>query len=175
MKAKIATVQKWPIDSPSTYGKTTSSTPLPRPLSPNVPPLTRTHPRPNDSTEIFFLGIGDAFAGLANLLITKDRVYTRVSGVIAFVSENPVRAIASSTQTWLSKWYKENSLVFVSDQHTVFETENHGGRRPSKRYGNLRPVKERSLNEMVRVHRDETWQWILERCGSDGDETESER
>lgn len=32
-----------------------------------------------------------------------------VSGVICFVAENPVRAVASTTITWLSKWYKEVS------------------------------------------------------------------
>ncbi|KAL1959893.1 hypothetical protein VTO42DRAFT_561 [Malbranchea cinnamomea] len=128
---------------------------------------------PNEATEIFFMGVGDAFAGLANLLINKDRVYNRISGVVSFVSENPLRAIASTTQTWLSKWYKENSLVFVSDQHTVFDT-GPNARKPSKRYGNLKPVKERTLNEMVLKHREEVWQWMQERCVSDQDETESE-
>lgn len=41
-----------------------------------------------------------------------------VSGVICFVAENPVRAVASTTITWLSKWYKEVSLsLFIP---TVF-------------------------------------------------------
>lgn len=35
-----------------------------------------------------------------------------VSGVICFVAENPVRAVASTTITWLSKWYKEVSVSF---------------------------------------------------------------
>lgn len=131
--------------------------------------------RPNDHPEVFLLGIGDAFAGLANLLITKDRVYTRVSGVIAFVAENPVRAVSSHTQTWLSKWYKENSRVYVSDAHTVFEQERQTGKKAPKRYGDIVAAKESGLNAMVRAHREEVWEWILARCGGEDDETESER
>jgi hypothetical protein len=36
-----------------------------------------------------------------------ENLYKRVNGVVSFVAENPVRAIASPTQTWLSKWYRE--------------------------------------------------------------------
>ena len=79
--------------------------------------------RPNEATEIFFIGMGHAFYGVANLLINRGKhllpalhsttltqaetLYKRVNGVISFVAENPVRAIASHTQVWLSRWYKE--------------------------------------------------------------------
>lgn len=45
-----------------------------------------------------------------------DSIYQRVNSVISFVAENPVRAIASHTQVWLSKWYKEvrSALFFLS-------------------------------------------------------------
>ncbi|KAL2366192.1 hypothetical protein RJZ56_000840 [Blastomyces dermatitidis] len=62
---------------------------------------------PNDATSIFFLGVGNAYFGLANLLVNTERVHERVSGVISFVAESPVRAVSSNTTTWLSKWYKE--------------------------------------------------------------------
>lgn len=41
--------------------------------------------------------------------MTLENLYKRLNGVISFVSENPVRAVASHTQTWLSKWYREVS------------------------------------------------------------------
>lgn len=72
------------------------------------------------------MGIGNAFYGVANLLINRgkldhygaaeseflispDTLYERINGVISFVAENPVRAVASHTQVWLSRWYKEVS------------------------------------------------------------------
>lgn len=74
------------------------------------------------------MGVGSAFYGVANLLINRgmhlspsgstwtaltevENLYTRVSGIVSFVAENPVRAIASPTQVWLSKWYREVSGV----------------------------------------------------------------
>jgi histone deacetylase 6 len=89
------------------------------------------HGRPNEATEIFFFGIGDAYGGLANLIINKggfhppiqsnskltfasheDRVYNRISGVVSVVGNNHLRPIYSHTQTWLSKWYKEVSNTY---------------------------------------------------------------
>lgn len=74
------------------------------------------------------MGVGSAFYGVANLLINRgmhvslsgptqtvltgvENLYKRVSGIVSFVAENPVRAIASPTQVWLSKWYREVSGV----------------------------------------------------------------
>ncbi|KAJ5626517.1 histone deacetylase [Penicillium herquei] len=113
---------------------------------------------PNDATEIFFMGIGSAFCGVANLLIQRENLYKRVNGCISFVAANPVRAIASATQTWLSKWYRENSLVFVAKTHGIWE------RKPSKRYGMLRASPKSGLNEMLAEHKQEVFEWISDRA-----------
>lgn len=73
------------------------------------------------------MGIGTAFYGVTSLLInrgmlnvanvwtillmTADNLYQNVNGVISFVSDHPVRAVASATQTWMSKWYREVSKL----------------------------------------------------------------
>ncbi|KAF4291467.1 hypothetical protein LV165_005248 [Aspergillus fumigatus] len=140
---------------------------------------------PNEATEIFFIGIGNAFYGVANLLINRgrmaldkwlkqqltkiDTLYKRVNGVISFVAENPVRAIASHTQVWLSRWYKDNSLVFVSHMHGVWNNVETR-RKPSKRYGHLIQSPKAGLSEMLMHHKDEVFKWIEERA----DEAESE-
>ncbi|EGE07161.1 histone deacetylase hda1 [Trichophyton equinum CBS 127.97] len=119
----------------------------------------------NDTSRIFFMGVGDAFLGLANLLINKERVHTMVSGVICFVAENPVRAVASTTITWLSKWYKEekNSLVFVSHRHMVWEGQENK-QKQYKRYGRLvKSTAAHTLNEMLVDHRADVFKWIEER------------
>ncbi|GAB1210101.1 hypothetical protein APSETT445_008891 [Aspergillus pseudonomiae] len=130
---------------------------------------------PNEATEIFLLGIGNAFYGVANLLINRDTLYKRVNGVISFVAENPVRAIASHTQVWLSRWYKDNSLVFVSHTHGVWNTvENR--RKPSKRYGHLIQSSKSGLSEMLVHHQEEVFQWIEDRADThESEETEEEK
>ncbi|EFE37831.1 hypothetical protein TRV_07489 [Trichophyton verrucosum HKI 0517] len=133
--------------------------------------LLLTTRRTNDTSRIFFMGVGDAFLGLANLLINKERVHTMVSGVICFVAENPVRAVASTTITWLSKWYKEyrrsnkmkNSLVFVSHRHMVWEGQENK-QKQYKRYGRLvKSTAAHTLNEMLVNHRADVFKWIEER------------
>ncbi|KAJ5958003.1 Histone deacetylase class II [Penicillium vulpinum] len=123
----------------------------------------------NQATDIFLLGVGNAFLGVANLLINRENLYKRVNGVVSFVSEHPVRAIASHTQTWLSKWYRENSLVFVSHSHGVWTALD---RRPSKRYGQLVHSPKTNLNEMLDEHKEEVYKWISERA--DGEEESEE-
>ncbi|KAL1973489.1 hypothetical protein VTN31DRAFT_6124 [Thermomyces dupontii] len=128
---------------------------------------------PNDATHIFFLGVGDAFYGVANLLINRDSIYQRVNSVISFVADNPVRAVASPTQVWLSRWYKENSLVFVSHTHGVWNnTENR--RKPSKRYGRLIQSPRTGLNEMLLHHKHEVFKWIEDRVAADEEDMSEE-
>ncbi|KAL2828050.1 hypothetical protein BDW59DRAFT_143701 [Aspergillus cavernicola] len=129
---------------------------------------------PNEATEIFFIGIGNAFYGVANLLINRDTLYQRVNGVISFVAENPVRAVASHTQVWLSRWYKDNSLVFVSHAHGVWKNTDTR-RKPSKRYGHLLQSPKAGLSEMLVHHKDEVFQWIQQRADLESDETEEEK
>ncbi|KAL3476461.1 hypothetical protein BJX99DRAFT_227752 [Aspergillus californicus] len=109
--------------------------------------------------QVFFIGIGNAFYGVANLLINRDTLYQHVSGVISFVAENPLRAVASHTQTWLSRWYKDNSLVFVSHAHGVWKTS----RKASKRYGHLSMSPKANLSEMLVHHKEEVFKWVRDR------------
>ncbi|EPS34986.1 hypothetical protein PDE_09951 [Penicillium oxalicum 114-2] len=124
-----------------------------------------------DKREVFFLGVGSAFAGVVNLLINRENLYKRVSGIISFVAENPVRAVASSTQVWLSKWYRDNSLVFVSESHAVWKDQD---RKPSKRYGTLFKSSKSSLGEMMTEHQQQVFEWLADRADEALDETEDE-
>ncbi|KAJ5765215.1 Histone deacetylase clr3 [Penicillium odoratum] len=112
---------------------------------------------PYQRPDIFFIGVGTAFYGITSLLINRDNLYQKVNSVISFVSSHPVRAVASPTQTWMSKWYRENSLVFVSHKHGVWD------RTPSKRYGSLRKSPQSTLTEMLGEHKEEVFDWISSR------------
>ncbi|KAL4805033.1 hypothetical protein BDV18DRAFT_141785 [Aspergillus unguis] len=127
---------------------------------------------PNEATEIFLMGVGNAFYGVANLLINRDTLYQRINGVISFVAKDPVRAVASHTQTWLSRWYKDNSLVFVSHAHGLWKTD----RKATKRYGRLIQSPESGLSNMLVHHKNEVFEWIDNRVEpSDSEETEEEK
>ncbi|KAJ6110855.1 histone deacetylase [Penicillium sp. IBT 16267x] len=120
---------------------------------------------PSNATDVFFMGVGTAFYGVTSLLINRDNLYQSVNGVISFVSDHPVRAVASATQTWMSKWYRENSLVFVSHKHGVWE------HKPSKRYGNLRKSPQATISDMLAEHKEEAFDWISDHIR---DQSESE-
>ncbi|EEH17458.2 hypothetical protein PABG_00021 [Paracoccidioides brasiliensis Pb03] len=122
---------------------------------------------PNDATSIFFLGVGDAYYGLTNLLVNTERVHERVNGVISFVAENPVRAVSSNTTTWLSKWYKDNSMVFVSHLHSVWSGPENS-RKFSKRHGRLIRSPNRGLNEMLNAHKEQVFKFIVDRVEGAG-------
>ncbi|OJJ43996.1 hypothetical protein ASPZODRAFT_18771 [Penicilliopsis zonata CBS 506.65] len=126
---------------------------------------------PNEAKEVFFVGIGNAFYGVANLLINRETLYKHVNGVVSFVAENPVRAIASHTQVWLSRWYKDNSLVFVSHTHGVWNNVD-ARRKPSKRYGQLIQSPQTGLSDMLLHHKEEVFRWLEERA--DVEESEEE-
>lgn len=124
-----------------------------------------------------------------------------VSGVICFVAENPVRAVASTTITWLSKWYKEvspskpthpatckerkerkntdkegekqNSIVFVSHRHMVWEGQE-SNKKQFKRYGRLvKSTEAHTLNEMLVNHKEDVFKWIEERVEAEASESSS--
>ncbi|WEW56248.1 Histone deacetylase hda1 [Emydomyces testavorans] len=122
----------------------------------------------NDASQIFFMGVGDAYMGLASLLTKKERVHPRVSGVISFVAENKVRAVSSDTNPWLSKWYKEHSLIYVSYHHNAFK--NPETKRPSKRYGRLLRSPKTTLNEMLLSHMKDVTKWIEDQIDEETEE-----
>ncbi|KAJ5272293.1 Histone deacetylase clr3 [Penicillium angulare] len=123
----------------------------------------------NYISEIFFLGIGSAFQGVANFICQRgDTLHERIKGCISFVADNPVRAIASHGYPWLARWYHNNSLVFVSHVHGVWD------RKRSLRYGFMRKSEKTELSEMLSEHMDEVFEWISDRIAVPSDEEEEE-
>ena len=100
-------------------------------------------------------------------------MYQSVSGVVAFIANNPVRPIHSPDNPFLSKWYINNSMVFVSHTHSLWESD----RKTSKRYGRLFKSPASQLHEIMLQHRSEVFVFIRERTkaeemksGNSGDE-----
>ncbi|KZF20599.1 Arginase/deacetylase [Xylona heveae TC161] len=114
----------------------------------------------NDSTEIFFMGIGDAYQGLLHILTAREQSRDHVTGVVNVLSENPLRPVTSQTDDYAGLWYHKNSMVFVSGTHLVWSPDR---RRPKKKFGNLIKSPQNGLNEMLHAHQQQIQKFILDR------------
>jgi hypothetical protein len=139
---------------------------------------------------VFFIGAGHAFHAIAKLVSENGNVHGSLLGIVGFISTQPIRPVSSGTNHWVSSWYRENSLVFVSEKHSLWKKEKEGG-KVSKRYGRLVKSPGEVLNGMMLLHREEVVKWMADRInqrkeavgsteeededeGEDGDETKGE-
>jgi len=84
--------------------------------------------------------------------------------MINFIGEGPGSAlVGASDQTvyHLSKWYKSNTLNFISKTHHVWDPDRQ--RKPSKRYGTLIESSQVGVNDMLTEHQEDVEGWILKR------------
>ena len=88
---------------------------------------------------------------------------------MAFIANNPVRPVHSPDNPYLSRWYIDNSIVFVSHTHSLWS----GDRKTSKRYGKLQKSPEKQLHDMISMHNDETLAFIQARSKLEGTSNES--
>lgn len=72
----------------------------------------------------------------------------------------------------MSQWYRENSLVYVSQAHSLWKKEG----KASKRYGRLVRSNGEVLNQMMKIHEQEVYDWMLEKIRENApdDTTEEE-
>jgi hypothetical protein len=85
-----------------------------------------------------------------------DNVYTSVLGIIGFITTQPIRPISSLTSHWVSQWYRDSSLVYVSQVHSLWKKDG----RASKRYGRLIRSQKSVLNVMMKAHQAEVTDWM---------------
>lgn len=128
---------------------------------------------PSDNERVFFIGIGNAFQGVARLLSEKQDVHEMTAGVVAFIANNPLRPVANDNFEIqggsLAGWYAHNSRVWLSPTHSGFKRE----KRLGKKFGKVEKSEETVLALMVKRYMDDAWKWILERT-HDPEETEEE-
>lgn len=87
-----------------------------------------------------------------------------MTGVVVFIADNPVRPVHSNENPWLSKWYSQNSNVFVAHTHSLWSKTD---RKMSRRYGKVERSPGTKLNEMLLLHRDEVLAWVTGKVGLD--------
>jgi histone deacetylase 6 len=145
---------------------------------------------PSEVEHLYFMGVGNAFHGIVKLLCDRGKqpmqphstllmeyrcmlesVQQRVAGVIVFIADNPVRPVHSNENPSLSRWYSQNSKVFVAHQHSLWSKTD---RRMSRRYGAVEQSPGTKLNEMLILHRHQVFAWVAERTELDDAVSEEE-
>ena len=115
---------------------------------------------PSDNERVFFIGIGNAFQGIARLLSEKQEVHEMTAGVVAFIANNPLRPVANDNFEIqggsLAGWYSHNSRVWLSPTHSGLKRE----KRLGKKFGKVEKSEETVLSLMVKRHMDDAWRWI---------------
>ncbi|KIY01763.1 uncharacterized protein Z520_01901 [Fonsecaea multimorphosa CBS 102226] len=119
---------------------------------------------------IMLMGAGHAFHAIAKLVSENEHVYPTLLGIVCFISTQPIRPISNpGGNHWVSQWYRENSLVFVSSRHSLWKKEKEGG-KVSKRYGRLVRSEGEILNQIMMQHREQVCQWIFDKVSQRRDE-----
>ncbi|KAI0181843.1 putative histone deacetylase A [Hypoxylon sp. FL1284] len=128
----------------------------------------------SDVEELFIVGVGNAYLGVKVLLTNRDSK-DRIAGVVNFVTGN-LRPIKSETDTELSSWYKQNSLVFVTNDHACWSDPDLTKKVMKKRFGGVIKSPVTGLSQMMEEHAKQAFQFITERCseGRSGNTTQDE-
>ncbi|KAL8773912.1 MAG: hypothetical protein Q9209_001342 [Squamulea sp. 1 TL-2023] len=120
----------------------------------------------NDSTSTFFMGVGSPAKEIVHILNNRETFFQRITGIILFLdSSNPLPSVSDQNTYYLSKWFKQNSLVFVSGDHAQWAGDG-ANKKPSKRFGGVRRSEvEGGVNDMLEKHREEVVEFVGARMG----------
>ena len=92
-----------------------------------------------------------------------------------FVTGN-LRPVKSDVDQELSAWYRENSRVFVSNDHACWTDPDLTRKVSKRRFGAVIRSPVSGLGRIMRHHADDVQQWILGRSAEEhGDTTEEDK
>jgi histone deacetylase 6 len=98
-----------------------------------------------------------------------------ISGVVNFVTGS-LRPVKSDVDQELSAWYRDNSRVFVANDHACWEDPDLNRKVNKRRFGAVKRSPVNGLNRMMREHATDVQQWIMGRVAEGhGDTTEEEQ
>jgi len=97
-----------------------------------------------------------------------------VAGVVNFVTGN-LRPVKSDMDPDLSSWYRENSRVYVAQDHACWADPELTRRVQKRRFGAVKRSIVTGLNRMMKHHAEDAQQWIMSRSVEGrGDTTEED-
>ncbi|KAK4171349.1 putative histone deacetylase A [Triangularia setosa] len=124
--------------------------------------------------DIYLMGVGNAYLGIKVLLINRN-VRNRISGVVNFVNGS-LRPVKSDVDEGLSSWYKDNSQVYVANNHACWSDPDLTRKVMKRRFGNAIRSEVNGLAPMMYKHFKDVQQFIAEQTRKlhGGDTTEDE-
>ena len=115
----------------------------------------------NDSTHVFLMGTNVGHGAIINFVkANEDRAQERLTKVISFVEDVPLRACSSPTNDQFQAWYYRTSLVFVAKEHNYSRSEY--ANKTKKRWGRVHISKEDSISDMLAENKDIVTHALLE-------------
>lgn len=138
----------------------------------------------NTRASITLLGVGDAYMGIKQLLISRGKnqlscfarglannyvdARYRITGILSFVAGS-LRPVRSDVDLDLAAWYKKGSLIYVSPEHACWSDENAIKKIRKARYGRIEKADidvvgdENGVGKMLNQYRDVACEWMLKR------------
>ncbi|KAH6717606.1 hypothetical protein BKA61DRAFT_289348 [Leptodontidium sp. MPI-SDFR-AT-0119] len=122
----------------------------------------------NPDASLTLMGIGDAYFGIKQLLISRPSTTEKVPGILCFVTGS-LRPVKSETDPNLSKWYKANTLLYVSPDHACWSDEEAARKVRKNRFGRVEladitirkgGVDGSCIGKMLRRHEADGQSWI---------------
>ncbi|KAK6543222.1 Histone deacetylase hda1 [Orbilia ellipsospora] len=100
----------------------------------------------SDATKVIFIGIGEAYKNLLNLISLRDCA-NRVVACVSFIARMPLCAVNNTRDENIGHWYLRHSQIFVSETHDVWSQT----KRLKVKYGTLVSVSEDDLDSLIQV------------------------
>lgn len=119
---------------------------------------------PHRDTPIFYYSAADG------VFLFNTDCRSKLSGVVSFVNGH-LRPVRSDVDESLSHWYKNNSRVFVTDNHACWIDPKLEAKIKKRRFGTVIRSPELGLNAMMKRHFHDMTDFILKSCTNGGDDT----
>ena len=117
------------------------------------------------ATNIVFIGVGEAYSGIVYLAGHRD-LRTRVKSIVAFVDDIPLRAISPVIDEYISDWFYHNSLVFTSNEHTIWDPSVNP-KKPRRKFGRVIRSNSVGTARVARERFDEAREYIEDMLDDD--------
>ncbi|KAI6249026.1 Histone deacetylase [Erysiphe necator] len=134
-------------------------------------------------TSLTILGVGHAHIGIRQLLISRD-CRQIVTSILCFVNGS-LKPVRSEMDLGLAAWYRNNSRIYINENHPVWDNDESVKSVHKMRYGDVFKAKGcNSINSMLRLFYLEAttymarkiiaWEELIIPLLPDPDETEDE-
>ncbi|KAF1926568.1 putative histone deacetylase [Didymella exigua CBS 183.55] len=120
---------------------------------------------PNNATQVFFMGIGDAYLGLVDLLSRNETTTdesSRLELIIGFIADSAISSVKRiNTDDDIGLWYHQHTKIFVKQSHYAFN--RNLTKKLRKKLGDLQQSDWNTLDDMLVGHRQEVIDLLLEK------------